>query len=140
MQAKGEDLIKQSDRTFILNILNYDVTDMFLSLGIDTRNGKFIFEETEDVDVEKQMRIVQGLHQMGLPIPDDYLYEKFGIDKPEEGKSIQKSEPQPAEPTPPKTEPKQDSEPQKKEEEDKNGKNRFSFLSNLFGGWRRFFV
>ena len=140
VQAKGEDLIKQSDRTFILNILNYDVTDMFLSLGIDTRNGKFIFEETEDVDVEKQMRIVQGLHQMGLPIPDDYLYEKFGIDKPEEGKSIQKSEPQPAEPTPPKTEPKQDSEPQKKEEEDKNGKNRFSFLSNLFGGWRRFFV
>jgi len=51
-------------------------------MGIDTSNGSFVFEETENVDIEKQLRIVQGLNQMGLPISDSYLYEKFGVEKP----------------------------------------------------------
>lgn len=143
VQAKGEDLIKQSDRTYILNILNYDVTDMFLSLGIDTRGGKFIFEETEDTDVEKQMRIVQGLYNMGLPISDDYLYEKFGIDKPEEGKGLKKQEPQGQTgeddgEDEPKTKPQ---EPKTKEPKKKENPNKYRyFFANLFGGWQRFFV
>lgn len=82
VQAKGEDLITKSDREMILNILNYDLTDIFFNMGIDTSNGSFVFEETENVDIEKQLRIVQGLNQMGLPISDSYLYEKFGVEKP----------------------------------------------------------
>lgn len=130
VQAKGEDLIKQSDRTYILNILNYDVTDMFLQLGIDTRGGKFIFEETEDNDLEKQMRIVQGLYQIGLPLSTDSLYEKFGLDKPKEGEEIKK-EPQQQD------KPQQNGMPQKQQEP--NDKSQ-SWLSNILGGWHRFFV
>lgn len=125
MQAKGENLIKQSDRTFLLNILNYEVTDLFSSLGIDTTGGKFIFEETEDSDIEKQLRIVQGLHSMGLAIPDNYLYEKFGIDKPEQDE--------------PKKEAKTEEGSNVKPVEGPKQKAR-NLFGSLFGGWRRFFV
>ncbi len=83
VQKKSEDIILRDDRKYVLNVLNYQLTDIFAALGFDTRGGKFQFEETEDVDIEKQLRIVQGLYAMGLDIDQNYLYEKFGIQKPD---------------------------------------------------------
>lgn len=83
VQKKGEDMILREDRKFILNVLNYQMADIFTALGFDTRGGQFTYEETEDDDTEKQLRIVQGLYSMGLDIDSDYLYEKFGVKKPE---------------------------------------------------------
>lgn len=84
VQKKGEDIILREDRKFILNILNYQLSDIMPALGLDTRGGRFQYEETEDDDIEKQLRIVQGLYAMGLDIDHDYLYEKFGVKKAEE--------------------------------------------------------
>lgn len=100
VQKKGEDIILREDRKFILNILNYQLADILADLGLDTRHGRFQYEETEDDDTEKQLRIVQGLYAMGLDIDHDYLFEKFGVRKagkntpegqtsPENGKDAQ---------------------------------------------------
>lgn len=81
VQKKSEDMILRDDRKYVLNVLNYQLTDIFVDLGFDTRQGTFQYEDTEDVDTEKQLRIVQGLYAMGLDIDHDYLYEKFGVKK-----------------------------------------------------------
>ena len=39
------------------------------------------------MDSEKQLRIVQGLYAMGLDIDSNYLYEKFGIQKPDDAQT-----------------------------------------------------
>ena len=52
-------------------------------MGFDTRSGRFQYDETEDTDLDQQLRVVQGLYAMGLEIDHDYLYEKFGVKKSE---------------------------------------------------------
>jgi phage gp29-like protein len=83
IQKKGENLINLSDRKYILNILNYDMTDIFAGFGIDVQGGSFEFVEPEEVDAVDKMAIIEKLHNMGLPISHDYLYGQFGIEKPE---------------------------------------------------------
>jgi phage gp29-like protein len=83
IQKKGESLINFSDRKYILNILNYNMTDIFLSFGINVQGGSFEFVEPEEVDAVDKMSIIEKLHNMGLPISHDYLYEQFGIEKPD---------------------------------------------------------
>ena len=83
VQKKGEDIILREDRKYILNILNYQLTDILADMGFDTRSGRFQYDETEDTDLDQQLRVVQGLYAMGLEIDHDYLYEKFGVKKSE---------------------------------------------------------
>jgi phage gp29-like protein len=82
IQKKSEKLINLSDRKYILNILNYDMTDIFAEFGINTSGGSFEFVEPEEVEPTDRMAIIEKLHSMGLPISHDYLYEQFGIEKP----------------------------------------------------------
>jgi phage gp29-like protein len=83
IQKKSENLINLADRKYILNILNYDMTDIFKSFGINTEGGSFEFVDPEEVDTSVKMTIIEKLHNMGLPIAHDYLYQQFGIEKPE---------------------------------------------------------
>jgi phage gp29-like protein len=83
IQKKSENLINLSDRKYILNILNYDMTDIFAAFGINTEGGEFEFVEPEEVDANDKMAIIEKLHNMGLPISHDYLYKQFGIEKPD---------------------------------------------------------
>ncbi len=83
VQEHGENALKIADRNYILNILNYNMSDIFSALGINTQGGEFIYQETEDKDPEKQLRIIEGLYNMGLKIDEDSLYEMFGVKKPE---------------------------------------------------------
>lgn len=92
VHKKGEDSIMRDDRLYVLGVLNYQLVDILSDMGFDVSGGVFAYEESEDVDLEKQLHIVQGLHAMGLSIDDDYLYEKFGVakstkQKPREQKS-----------------------------------------------------
>jgi len=124
-----ERLIGISDRKYLLNILNYDMTDTFAALGFDTRGGSFEFVESEEVDPEKKMQIIEKLFNMGLPISHDYLYNQFGIEKPDnyaEMMNRQQPDPEPAPIT------KSDQEPTPSE------KKKFSnWLSGFFGDARR---
>ena len=94
IQKLGERLINMADRKYILNILNYDMTDIFTSMGFNTKGGTFEFVEPEEVDAVEKMNIVEKLHNMGLPISHDYLYDKFGIEKPDNYNELIKMEKQ----------------------------------------------
>jgi len=83
VHKKVEEAVAKADREFVLNVLNYDMTDIFAHMGVDTAGGKFCFPEKKDVDPNTTMSVLTQLHTtFSLPIDDDYLYEKFGVEKP----------------------------------------------------------
>ena len=93
VHKKVEDKIVEADRKYVLNVLNYDMSDIFLSMGIDTRGGEFCFPEKKDVDPSTHINILTQLkNTFNLPVSDDYLYEKFGVEKPKDYKRIKSEE------------------------------------------------
>lgn len=84
VHQQEEERLKEEDRDFVLDVLNYDMTGIFASLGIDTSGGRFEYVEEKKVDKTEQIAVVEKLHNMGLPLSDDYLYSTFDIDKPED--------------------------------------------------------
>ena len=93
VHKKSEDSVLQSDRQFILDVLNYDMADIFLSLGIDTRGGEFSYPEKKDIDPTAKVNIVTQLRNgFNLPIGDDWLYNEFGIEKPDEYDAIKRKQ------------------------------------------------
>lgn len=93
VHKKGEDKITQADRLYVLDVLNYDMSDVFAAMGIDTSGGKFCYPEKKDLDPTAEMNILTQLKTgFGLPIDDDFLYEKFGISKPADYDSIKREQ------------------------------------------------
>ena len=85
VHKKVEESVAKADREYVLKVLNYDMTDIFARMGINTSGGKFCFPEKKDVDPNTEMSVLAQLHTtFSLPIDDDYLYEKFGIEKPKD--------------------------------------------------------
>lgn len=82
VHKKVEERIEQTDKQFILNLLNYQMSDIFASLGINTAGGEFAFVVPQDKDLSQRVTIDTQLKTMGLPISDDYFYETYGIEKP----------------------------------------------------------
>lgn len=79
-----EEQMKEDDRDFILDVLNYDMSEIFQALGVNTAGGEFTYVVSKKVDKTIQINVVEKLSNMGLPISDDYLYETFEVDKPED--------------------------------------------------------
>lgn len=93
VHKKGEDKIAQSDRLYVLDVLNYEAADIFARMGIDTTGGKFCFPEKKDLDPTSKINILTQLRTgFNLPVDDDYLYEEFGISKPANYEMIKKEE------------------------------------------------
>lgn len=82
IHKKEEDEMAADDRDFLLDILNYDMQPIFLSLGINVQGGEFIYAHKDDIDPKTHLEIVQGLKNMGLPLDNDWLYETFKVQKP----------------------------------------------------------
>ncbi len=83
VHKKEEDKLLRDDQKFVLNVLNYEITDIFQAMGIDTRGGKFVFVDPKYTDLQSKANIISQVHNtFALPVSDDYLYEEFGIDKP----------------------------------------------------------
>ncbi len=83
IHQKGEDKITQADRLYVLDVLNYDASDIFARMGIDTTGGEFCYPGKKDLDPTSQINILTQLRSgFNLPVDDDYLYEEFGISKP----------------------------------------------------------
>lgn len=78
-----ENAIKEDDRDFVLDVLNYEMTEIFSNLGINTEGGEFVYVETIKLDPNKQVDVIQKAKAMGLPISDDYLYRILKIEKPD---------------------------------------------------------
>lgn len=83
VHKKVEEAVAKADREFVLNVLNYDMADIFAHMGINTAGGKFCFPEKKDTDQKTKMNILTQLRNTFLlPVDDDYLYEEFGVEKP----------------------------------------------------------
>lgn len=83
VQQEGEDYIRKQDRKRLLNILNYELTDYFARLGIDTKGGKFEYSAVVNLSVTEFVEIVTRLFNLGLPIDWDEVYERTGLRKPQ---------------------------------------------------------
>jgi phage gp29-like protein len=139
VHKKVEDKVAQSDRRFVLDVLNYEITDIFLSMGINTEGGEFCFAEANAVDVnEMQIKanILTQLHNtFGLPIADDDLYNTFsGIaEKPKDYKQLKEQALQAPEPIPAKEDLEGEPKNGKKEPTPKEKKNFANWLKGFFG-------
>lgn len=79
-----QELIEQ-DALAILNLLNYDMTDQFAALGVNTTGGKFVYvEETDLEQVKTRAELLEKAATVfNLPMGDDYLYDQLNIEKPD---------------------------------------------------------
>ena len=84
VHKEEEDDMNADDREFILDVLNYQMRPVFSSLGFNMDGGEFVFARKERMEPTKQLEIVKGLHDMGLPMDDDWLYQTFTIAKPKD--------------------------------------------------------
>ena len=84
VQAKEQMKITEDDIQYILDILNYEMTDIFAALGVNTEGGEFVHVEPKYADKQVQINVVSKLKEMGLPMSDEYLYETFDIAKPDD--------------------------------------------------------
>lgn len=84
VHQEEENQLKEDDRDYILDVLNFEMTDIFQAMGINTAGGEFVYVTSTKIDKSEQIVIVEKLKGMGLPISDDYLYETFDVDKPED--------------------------------------------------------
>ena len=82
VHKSAEDAINHMDRLFVLNVLNYDLTELLVSMGVDVRGGAFEYEKPKNSDLTARINIDRTLQAMGLPIGDDYLYETYGVERP----------------------------------------------------------
>lgn len=93
-----EERIATTDRHFLLNILNYDMTDIFQRMGIDTQGGEFAFVAPQEMSTKERVEMLASLkNTFNLPIDDDYLYQLTGVEKPKDYKEQkEKASPQPS--------------------------------------------
>lgn len=82
VHEEQQDMISLDDRGYVLDVLNYYMSDIFANLRINTEGGEFRYKEDKKTDPSTQINIVTQLHSLGLPMDDDYLYETFNITKP----------------------------------------------------------
>ena len=82
---KGEQKLMEQDAVLELNLLNYDMTDIFAALGVNVTGGEFVYvEETDHEAVKVKAELLEkAVNTFHLPLADDYLYEQLGIEKPE---------------------------------------------------------
>lgn len=126
---KIEERIAQSDRKFILNVLNYDMTDIFLHMGINTRGGEFCFAEPKLIDPATKISLFTQAKAMGLAVSKKQMYEELGLERPQGEDALEIS---PSTPLPKKEEEKPSAE-EGKQEKEKKAKGTFSWMRNFFG-------
>lgn len=88
VHQEEEDQLKADDRDFILDVLNYDMADIFSALGINTEGGEFTYIKNRNLNPNQQVDVIQKVKTMGVPVSDDYIYETLLIDKPEDYESM----------------------------------------------------
>lgn len=80
---KVEERLAQSDRKFILNVLNYDMTDIFLRMGINTQGGEFCFVEPKMIDPTAKANLFTRAQSLGLAVSKKQMYDELGLERPE---------------------------------------------------------
>ena len=73
--------IHYSDKLFVKNILNEKLMPLLQTHGFKVGNGKFIFQEKENIDKETKLRMDLKLAER-IKIDDNYFYETYNIPLP----------------------------------------------------------
>jgi phage gp29-like protein len=82
--AEQDERKNESDIQFTRRILNSRFTQILASAGFDVSGGSFIIEgENNELTVKESFDMQMRLLDKGLPIADDFFYEKYGIPKPD---------------------------------------------------------
>jgi phage gp29-like protein len=82
--AQTEDDINADDRKFELAVMNEKVLPILSNLGYKVDAGLFAYEEVrEDVKPTEWQLLNTLKNQIKLPLDDDFIYEIFGIPKPD---------------------------------------------------------
>ncbi len=85
VHKKEEEGITDADKKFILNVLNYNMSDIFTMLGINTEGGEFVFVKPAQVSSTEKANLIKiAKNELNLPIDDDYIYQELGIEKPKD--------------------------------------------------------
>lgn len=93
VHKKEEEGFTKADKTFVLNVLNYDMTDIFTMLGINTDGGEFVFADTAQVPATEKASLFKiARNDLNLPIDDDYIYQELGIEKPKDYERLKEEE------------------------------------------------
>ena len=93
VHKKVEDKVALADKKYVLDVLNYDMADIFAHIGVNTAGGAFCFPERKDIDPTSKINILTQLEtNFNLPVSDDYLYEEFGIEKPADYERMKKEQ------------------------------------------------
>lgn len=79
-----EECIIEQDVEFVLNLLNYEMTDIFSSLGVNTQGGEFVLcEESDEKKKTARLNVLEKAATVfHLPMDDDYLYGELDIERP----------------------------------------------------------
>ena len=137
VHKKVEDAVAQSDRGYVLNVLNYYMTDIFAAMGINTTGGEFCYPEPKEVDANTKISILTQLKKsFNLPIEDDYLYEEFGINKPKNYEQLKREQQEkiaPLQQVPVQEPTSTPQEKPQKEEEDKEERTFKNWFKRFFG-------
>ena len=94
VHQEEEDEIKEDDENRIIETLNSaSMRKILTALGYNVEGGRFQFIKAKETDKTTQLSVVTQLHEkLGLPIDDDYLYETFDIDKPDNYEQLKAEE------------------------------------------------
>lgn len=142
-----EEKVTLADRQDILDVLNYNMADIFAMLGIDTTGGEFCYPEKKVIEPEKKMSILTQLRtNFGLPVGDDYLYEEFGVEKPADYNELKEkaAEIEAAKAREDEKAEEDEPDPEKEPEREKPGKEtpkeKKNTLKNVYNRLKRFFA
>lgn len=87
--AKTEDDINKDDRAYVISYLDTAYTHVLTQAGFPMEGGEWIFEdEDENLTLKERVLIDTTLKESGLPIDDDYFYERYNIPKPANYKEL----------------------------------------------------
>lgn len=158
VHQEGQEDVAGLTKQWLLDVLNYELTDVLTDLGLRTRGGEFSFAAPKTKNLTARANVDQTLFNMGVAFPESYFAETYGIPAAEDGERViskyaleaqAKPEPDPT-PTPepepepePKPEPEKDPKPEPAEEEDEDAgakagaKKGRSVKNRLFGWFRR---
>ncbi len=75
--------IHQSDRRYVLRILQEKLNPILQAHGYQVEGGKWNFQESDGLSIKDRLDMDTRL-AMFVPISDDYFYEKYGIPKPDD--------------------------------------------------------
>ncbi|WP_418989257.1 phage portal protein family protein [Alistipes sp.] len=157
VHQEGQEDVAGLTKQWLLEVLNYELTDILTDLGLRTRGGEFAFAAPKTKNLAARANVDRTLFDMGVSFPESYFNETYGVPAAEEGERVISKwaiapevkpepglEPKPdPEPEPePEPEPKPGPEPEPPKEEqtedpEPGGKKKRSAKNRLFG-WLHF--